>query len=262
MRDLHVHTPFCRHATGSPAEYAAAARRAGLAGICFSDHAPSPDGYDPANRMAMAEFPRYKAAVMGLEHGLEPEVLFGIEADYHETCVGFLEQWLPEQDFDVVLGSVHYIGEWGFDDPAQISKWADADVAGVWREYFKRVAALARTRMFDVLTHPDLPKKFGHRPPEKVARELAAPALDALAAAGMAIEINTSGLRKPAREIYPSAFILAMAEERGIPVCFGSDAHEPGQVGADFERAGRLARDTGYKETACFRKRKMTMTSI
>jgi len=101
----------------------------------------------------------------------------------------------------------------------------------------------------------DLPKKFGHRPSDRDLKEMAQPALDRIAAAGMALEINSSGLRKPVHEIYPSALLLSLAKERDIPICFGSDAHRPEEVGWQFDAALALARSVGYTHAMQFRRR-------
>ena len=62
----------------------------------------------------------------------------------------------------------------------------------------------------------------------------------------LGIELNTSGLNRPVSEIYPSPLILSLAFERGIPICFGSDAHGPEQVGNNFDQALRFANEAGY----------------
>ena len=92
--------------------------------------------------------------------------------------------------------------------------------------------------------------------------EIVPPALDAVAAAGMAIEINTSGFDHGAAEAYPSLQILAWMKERAIPITFGSDAHNPDQIGRHFEEALALARAAGYAHRAAFRRRKKTLVPI
>jgi histidinol-phosphatase (PHP family) len=254
LPDYHLHTYLCRHARGTPLEYRDAARDRGIPEICFTDHCPTPDGYDPLHRMSMDRFPEYRRMVLDLVGDEGPSVLFGIEADYYRGCEEFLRAWLPAQDFDFVLGSVHFIDDWGFDNPDDRHVWDSIDVRDTWRAYFKLIEKLARSGMFDAVSHLDLPKKFGYRPPDRDLAEMAAPALDRIAEAGMGMEINASGIRKPVGEIYPSPVLLGMARERGIPICFGSDAHFPGEVGEGFEEALALARQVGY--TRCFRIRK------
>ncbi len=248
LPDYHLHTSLCKHAGGKPASYREAAGRLGIPEICFTDHCPYPDGYDPAHRMSMEDFPGYRREIKRLRDGGRPEVLFGIEADYYPGCEAFLGDWLPAQGFDLVIGSVHYISGWGFDNPEDRHLWDDVDVSGTWEAYFELVGELADTGLFDAVGHLDLPKKFNYRPPEADLERMAAPAMDRIARAGMGLEINSSGLRKPVGEIYPSLRLLAMARERDIPVCFGSDAHGPEEVAAGFGAALDLARRAGYTQ--------------
>ena len=255
LPDYHIHTRLCKHAEGEPAEYRGMARIMGLPAICITDHCPTPDGYDPAHRMALEQFPAYRRAVEDLRGNAGPEVLFGIEADYYPGCEGFLREWLPRQGFDLVIGSVHLLGDWGFDNPEESHRWKSADVTATWRAYFSQLRALVATGLYDLIGHLDLVKKFGYRPPDEALVEMAQPLMDALAKAGMGIELNTAGLRKPVGEIYPSPLLLAMACERGIPICFGSDAHTPLEVGADFDQALLAAREAGYDRHFTIRQR-------
>jgi histidinol-phosphatase (PHP family) len=248
LPDYHLHTSLCKHAEGYIADYKTVARKQNIPEICFSDHCPNPDGYDPAHRMEMNKFETYRDMVSRLQDGEPPTVLFGIEADYYEGCEVFLREWLAAQQFDFVLGSVHYIEGWGFDNPAQRHVWDSVDVNETWRKYFELVGRLAESRLFDAVGHLDLPKKFGFRPLDKDLKEMAGPALDRIAGADMGMELNTSGLRRPVGEIYPSPLIVSMAREREIPICFGSDAHAPDEIGAGFDLALNLARDAGYTQ--------------
>lgn len=257
LPDYHIHTALCRHAEGDVADYLSEAATKGLSEICFTDHAPNPDGYDHAHRMGMEDFPGYREAVAGLQNDESPGVLFGIEADYYQGCEPFLKSWLPAQGFDFVLGSVHFINGWGFDNPEERYVWESADISATWRKYFESLMMLIDTCLFDAVAHMDIPKKFGHRPPDRELREMVAPVLDRMAEMGMGMELNTSGLRKPVAEIYPCPMIVSLACERDIPICFGSDAHSPMDVGADFEAALKLARGAGYKDYFRIRQRKM-----
>jgi histidinol-phosphatase (PHP family) len=262
LPDYHMHTALCNHAKGTVSDYRKAAGALGIPEICFVDHAPNPDGYDPKHRMNLNAFCTYQE-IVGAEMDHEaPYVLFGVEADYYRGCEIFLEQWLERQDFDLVLGSVHFIDDWGFDNPNVKQVWNSVDVTDTWATYFKLVMKLVETRLFDVVSHLDIPKKFGHRPSDHHIKEMVQPVLDRVAAVGMGMELNTSGLRKPVGEIYPSALIVSLALERDIPICFGSDAHNPQEVGKDFPAALKLARDVGYTHYFRSRKRKKTLVPL
>ena len=262
LPDYHIHTALCKHATGDVGEYKSTAKKQGIPEICFTDHVPNPDGYDPAHRMALDQFPSYKAMIEAIQGGQSPEVLLGMEVDYYEGCERFLREWLPAQEFDFVLGSVHFIEGWGFDNPAERHVWDSVDITATWRKYFNVLLKLADSGLYDAVGHLDLPKKFGHRPKDKDLKEMVQPVLDCIAKAEMGIELNTSGLRKPVGEIYPSPLIVAMAREREIPICFGSDAHCPDDVGNSFALALDLAREAGYTDYFRIRQRRKALVPL
>ena len=253
--DTHIHTALCRHAEGLPIDYAQAAFTKGVPEICVTDHVPAPDGYDAGSRMVPEAFPAYLEAVADAARAYPGRVRLGIEADYYPGCEAYLPRFLDSAPFDLVLGSVHFIGDWGFDNPATLERWSGADLRLVWSSYLDLICRMAKTGQFDVVSHFDLPKKFGHRLPETDLRELVSPALDVIAAAGMALELNTGGRRKPVAEIYPSLSVLKLVRERGIPILFGSDAHAPSEAGDGFAEAMSLARAAGYDSYVRFEKR-------
>ncbi len=244
--DYHMHTPLCNHAVGEPEEYARRALEAGLGEIGFSDHTPMPTTYDPDWRMTIAQLPEYVEKVLRCRRAFpELSIKLGLESDFHPGTEEFVREVIGRVPFDYVIGSIHYLGDWGFDNPEKAHLFEGRDVYPIYEQYYGLVEGLARTRMFDILGHPDVIKKFGHRP-SRDYEALELRALDAVAGAGMALDINTSGLRRPAKEIYPSLRILKAARARDIGITFGSDAHEPARVGDAFDRAVALAREAGY----------------
>jgi histidinol-phosphatase (PHP family) len=89
---------------------------------------------------------------------------------------------------------------------------------------------------------------WGHRPGPAVLPEIEA-ALDALAASGAALELNTDRVSDPAGVMYPSPAILRAARARGIPLTIDSDAHEAEHVGRFWDEAIAMAWEAGYRET-------------
>lgn len=208
--------------------------------------------------MPWVELPRYvedvQAAAAAARREGGPEVLLGIEADWiggHESLVtGALER----HDFDVVLGSVHFIDDWAFDDPDLRARYAEWTPDQLWERYFRDLEEAAATGLYDVMAHPDLVKKFGVRPlvdPGRLYREAAA----TFAEAGVAVEVNTAGLRKPCAEIYPSLELLRCCRDAGVPATVGSDAHRPEEVGAGWGAARDLLLAAGYTSVVVFRSR-------
>ena len=253
--DYHTHTFLCKHAEGAPVDYAFHGARRRLAALAATDHCPMPGGYDPEHRMGIDQFPDYVRLVETAGEVSPIPLLFGIEVDWVPEYAEDVKDWVARQGFDLVLGSVHFLDYWAFDDPAQRYLWESADVAGVWRRYFDMLRRMVEMRLCTVVAHFDLPKKFGRRPPPGVQKEIVLPVLDVIAETGLAIEINTSGLFHPVGEVYPSPEILSWVGERKIPVTFGSDAHTPERVGTAFDLAVTLARECGVRSMTFERSR-------
>lgn len=233
-----------------------------LEGMAQTDHNPVPDRFDPRHRMQPDQFPLYRQEIAAQQVPASFKLLFGIEADFYPGCEAYLRSWLEQQPFDLVLGSVHYLDFHKMKSYEENPLWDTHDPAGVWSAYFDLVGQLAETGLYDVVSHIDLPKKFGSRPAPAQLKDIVQPALDRVAAADMAIEINTSGLYHPIAETYPSLDILHWAQERNIPLVFGSDAHHPAHVGSDFPGAIALARQAGYTHSARFEQRRRTLRPL
>jgi histidinol-phosphatase (PHP family) len=165
---------------------------------------------------------------------------------------------LSAYPYDFVIGSVHMIDNWAFDDPdpPQNLKWKEKDVDTVYRDYYRLLRGSAESGLFDIMGHVDLVKKFGHRPAGNLQTEVEETAR-IFRKAGVTVEINTSGLRKPVKEIYPSLEVLKVYSSHGVPITFSSDSHDPNDVGRDYDKAADLARAAGYKDYRVFKKRKV-----
>lgn len=253
--DYHMHTPLCGHATGHPREYAAAAVRQGLQEIGFSEHNPMPTKFDDW-RMDLADLPKYLAMVKeAQEEYPQLPIRLGLECDYLPGKEGWIRELAGKADFDYFIGSVHYITpDWDVDNPLKLARWKDQPVEEVWTRYFQAMTQAASSGLFDFMAHPDLVKKFGHIPKGDLRRYYQE-TLQAIEAAGLAMEVSTAGLRKEVKEIYPSRIFLEEAFRKNIPILISSDSHAPSEVGYEFDRAIALVREVGYRELVCFRQR-------
>lgn len=260
--DYHTHTPLCRHAEGEPEAFVDAALAAGLTEYGVSDHAPQiPEPFDDW-RMSEAELPdyfRWLARARAHAAGRIP-VRAGLECDWLPGCEEWIANLTARYPWDYLIGSVHYlqqrdIGAWDFDNPKWLERWDGMDLEEIWTAYWREYAAMADSGLFDVLGHPDLVKKFGHRPGGDLDR-FYEPVIDAVAASGCAIELNTAGWHKPCAECYPAPRFLELARAAGIPLVISSDSHEPGTLGRDFQAAIAIARAAGFRETVLFEARR------
>src|SRR5262249_10352135 len=124
-------------------------------------------------------------------------------------------------------------------------------------EYFRLMEKACASGLFDVMTHFDLPKKFGHRMPASVAAAERR-AVDAARAAGVAVEVSSAGLRKPVAEEYPSPPLLKRIVGAGVRVVLSADAHAPAEVAWGRKEILAAARAAGVGEHLSFRHRERT----
>jgi histidinol-phosphatase (PHP family) len=248
--DLHNHTPLCKHATGSPEEYVEKAIEKGISVYGFADHAPM--NFDPKYRMSFEEMEKYEQKIISLSQKYDNiKILLGYEVDFTPS----IDERVLNRNVDYFIGSVHFLDNWGFDNPEFIREWKNRDVDDVYKEYFYLIEKMASSKLFDIVGHMDLIKVFGHKP-EKPVKDYAKNAIKEIKKAGMAVEINTAGLRKPVKEIYPGDEILEMLLEEGIDITFSSDAHSPDQVGFMLEETVKKVKEKGFDKAVYFEKRR------
>jgi histidinol-phosphatase (PHP family) len=194
----------------------------------------------------------------------ETDLRLGIEADFVPGGEDRMASLLEARDFDYVIGSVHFLRE-GAVDMDDYSVWQSGRSAEeVWRRYFQTIGESARSGLFDVIAHPDLVKYWGDgdRRPEGDLRRYYELAIDGIAESGIAVEISTAGLRKPAAELYPAPAFLEMAVDAGARVALSSDAHRPEDVGADYDRALAVLEQLGVRELCVFDRRSCRVEPI
>jgi histidinol-phosphatase (PHP family) len=262
LTDYHVHTFRCGHAGGESRDFVRKAIERGLREIAFTDHIPLyflPEAErDPKLAMREDQFDEYVREVEALRREFrgEIEVRLGLEADYAEGHEHELARWLGRADWDLVLGSVHWVeGDW-IDDPATSpARFEREGVVTLYTKYYRLLDQAARSGFFDVLTHFDLPKKHGHRGGSLVA-DAEASAIRGARDGRVAIEISSAGLRKPVGEVYPEPRLLSELVAAGVPVTFSSDAHAPAEVAWGYDRTLALAREAGVREFVTFEKRR------
>lgn len=253
LYESHAHTPLCGHAHGEPAEYAAVAEARGLKGIIFTCHCPLPNGISADVRMAPGEFDTYVELVgrTRAQFAGRVDVRLGLESDFLPGLEKWVEQLHTRVPLHHVLGSVHM----------QMSyyrlQYSRGDAFEYQQTYFDHLAQSAETGLFDTLAHPDLVK---NESPAEWDFDRIKPyierALDRIAATGVAMELNTSGLNKALPEMNPGPRMLRLMRQRNIPVVIGADAHRPTRVGDRFIQALQALEAAGYREVSYFLERR------
>ena len=256
--DLHNHTTRCNHAKGSMKSYIERAIELGIDVYGFSEHAPM--DFDSHYRLKFNEMSEYRSDVLELKEQYKHDIkiILGYEVDYLK---GHMDKRVLNADVDYLIGSIHFLGEWGFDNPEFNDEYKNRNIDDVWQEYFDNIEAMAKTSLFDIVGHLDLIKIFNYLP-KKDIRSIASPALKAIKEANMVVELNAAGLRKPCKEIYPSPLLLEMAYELNIPITFSSDAHAIGQVGFKYDEVTKLAKKVGYTQAVTFEQREQQLITF
>lgn len=280
--DYHMHLVDdyfigpCPYTPERVAQYVDAAQRNGIAEIGVTDHC-----------YRFAQFKRLFQPIYGGPRGDHPEVSW-LKDNLNESLDRYVEalviarqrglpvkiglevDWLPGREeeireilspypFDYILGSVHFIDDWPVDVSAEYG-WPELNVEHIYARYFSELQQAARSGLYDVLAHPDLIKKFGHRieDPQKHYEDV----VKAVVEADVALEISTAGLHYPVAELYPAEGFLHLAARRGVPITLASDAHYPEHVGRSFDEAVAAARRAGYTHVATFTARKRSAVPL
>jgi histidinol-phosphatase (PHP family) len=153
-------------------------------------------------------------------------VVLGLEVDFYQGRMDQVAKLLADYPFDVLLGSVHWLGAWRFDvldDPLVLAEWDVRDIDAVWDEYTLAMEELGASGVCDVFAHPDLVKISGRVP--AVPDEFYDRITEAAVRSGMAVELSSAGWRKPIGEEYPAPPLLKRFVDQGVPLTTASDAH-------------------------------------
>lgn len=264
--DYHIHTMLCNHATGAMEEYVEQARARGLHEFGFSEHSPwMVQSGKVRNTMLWEELPGYVEKVKQLDadygeaHNFR--VRLGMEMDFVPARLDQAHEIIGRYDWDYLIGSIHHLGlfclpsrHWA----ATYDRYTPEQISEV---YFEHVGMMVRERFCDVIGHLDVIKKHGHRPAGGHMRWIE-PLIPKIREAGMAVEINTSGLDYVAGEVFPAWDIIEALNAGGVPLMLNSDSHAPDQVARHFEPVMRQLLEVGVKELARFEKRNMISYQI
>lgn len=234
--DMHCHSLYSEDTDVSPEAMCASALAKGLAGIAFTEHVD----FNPADK-GFGYFDG-KKCFSGLEKTrLEFDgrltVLRGMEFSEPHLYPGEFAMESRE-DWDVIIGSVHMVDDLFAGDPAIRERYS---LEKLLERYFSIMMDMAGAGGFDILGHLDFPKRYYGM--SAMPGKLIDQVLERLVENRIAMEINTSPLRKGLNECCPSLSIVRRyAEMGGVMITLGSDAHQPEEVGAGLNGALEMVR--------------------
>lgn len=258
--DLHNHTTLCNHATGTTDEYIQKAIDLGIDVYGFSEHAPMKN-FEDGYRLTLDKKEFYEKSILDLKENYKKDIniVIGYEVDFLNG--DYILEEIKNANVDYLIGSVHYLGSWGFDNPEFMSEYKNKDIDTIWEDYFEAVKQSVNSGIFNIVGHLDLIKIFNFQP-KKDIKSIALESLKAIKKSGMVMEINSAGLRKPIKEQYPSKQLLELAFELDIPITFSSDAHSIEQIGFSYDEVTKLAKEIGYTKCSYFEQKERIETEF
>ena len=265
--DYHTHNERCGHAEGQLREYVEQAIKIGIDQLGLSDHMPvihlPKEKIPSGTAMELHQLEEYVQEALDLkkEYKGQIEIKVGLEADYIEGYEEEIEKLLSPYPFDYIIGSAHFLGEWDHSDSRQMEGWQKKPTGEIFTEYYRAIQGAAKSGLYDIIGHFDVIKKHGH-----VAKGDLSPiiteTLQVIKKQDMAMEVNTSGLFKIVKEVFPAPSIIQQALALGIPFTLGSDAHKPKYVHVGVEEGRKILKEYGATQIATFDERKRIMVDL
>ncbi|MEX2415059.1 MAG: PHP domain-containing protein [Paenibacillaceae bacterium] len=207
------------------------------------------------DRVCMSSIESFVDVVREAQHRGYP-ISLGIEADYFPNGEVELGELLGRYELDYVIGSVHFLDGWGFDNPNLKDRFREKDLTALYRQFFDCVKAAASSGLFDIIAHLDNLKVFNYRPDEHILLPMYEDVARTLKQANVATEVNTGlAYRYPVKEMCPSPAFLNILHQHGVPLTLSSDAHFPDDLGTMLDEAIALISNVGYTEIVYYKER-------
>ncbi len=238
--NYHIHTKWS-DGEGSPEDIVREALSRGLEEIAITDHLTIlPRGPEPYS-IRPEEIERYLDMIDDLadRFGGRITVRRGMEVDYIRETKRLVEDMLSSLNLDLILGSIHFVDGICIDkDPHLWREISQEKVDKIYSRYYELLAEAARSDLFDIVAHFDLPKKYG-----RTSDVDPLPTIEEVSSQGLSVKINTSGLRYTCREMYPSKKIVEELYRRGVTFTVGTDAHRIEDITSGISEVSRLVEE-------------------
>lgn len=268
LTDYHVHVERGKFQLDWLQKFIDKAKQEGITDLGISEHAyrfkeTKDILYNPwvAKRQTESVEEYLEMLFTAREKGIAIKI--GIEMDYIPGKEEVTQRFLEKYPWDYVIGSIHWLDQWGFDLGEMKDEWNQRNVTEVYKAYFQNLKKLANSQLFDIVGHFDVIKIFGHVPEMREDLfQLIDSVIDDIASNNMVVEVSTAGLRKPVKEMYPKPEWIEKFYSRNIPIVLCSDAHTPEDVGYGYKDSIAMVTEAGYKNIAVFNKRSYELISL
>ncbi|KYK29843.1 MAG: hypothetical protein AYK19_19105 [Theionarchaea archaeon DG-70-1] len=252
MIDYHVHSTYSMDGQSSLHSYVYTAQECNLKEIGFAEHVdldPYLWGYN------FLDFPRYRAALTQLQESTSLPIRCGIEVSYQPHLEGSIKEYISQTECDFVIGSVHEVDRVTM-DRTFLQRYNP-------QEYFKTTENLITSGICDIVGHLEYFKRWGGSYSSLEYKDDICGLLQQMIEHHLVLEINTSGLRHPCQDTYPSLEVITWYKELGGElICLGSDAHHTEDTAFQFSSVIKQLKLKGFKIAANFSKRTLNYVEL
>ncbi|MBU7014807.1 MAG: histidinol-phosphatase HisJ family protein [Theionarchaea archaeon] len=242
MIDYHIHSTFSIDGRSHARDYLFSAMVLDLEEIGFSEHVdldPTLGGFN------YLDYPGYEEALEHLKVESPVVIRRGIEVSHQKHLEPSIRDYISSTSCDYVIGSVHEVDGVTMDDT-----FLDHSTP---HSYFEAVQSMAASGLVDVVGHLEYFKRWGGNYSSSDCKSVILPVLQTIVEKSLVLEINTSGLRHPVCDTYPSLNVLKWYRDLGgILITLGSDAHEASQVAFQFEPVLLQLKEIGFSHLVTF----------
>ncbi len=268
--DTHLHTSFSLDSETPMSDQIKRAISLGFKGLCFTDHIDYgfPKDQCPPEFEGLPflfDMDEYKSEIKTcIDNYPEIEIKTGVECGLQtdEAVIASNKKLCSDSDLDQVIGSIHLIDK---QDPYYPAFWEGKTVYEVMSRYFE--LTLINLKAFsdiNTLGHMDYAARYAikyidgqkdFKPTDYF--EITDEVMKYLISKDIALEVNTSPLKKGLGTINPHPdFLVRYKELGGQLITIGSDAHTTDALGYGFDQAFDILTNIGFDEYVTYDKRK------
>ncbi len=248
IADYHLHTFFSGDSEADPHDMADRAIALGMTTICFTDHCDT-DSEEPEFILATEKYIPYMLDLREEYRGrldIRIGVELGLQTHLAEKHNAYVEKW----PFDFVIASRHLVD--GI-DPYYEQAFEGKEDGVVYRNYLEQLLENLKVfHNYQAAGHIDYVVRYGRHKARDYNCKDYADVVDAILHQiiedGNGIEVNSAGLSKGLDFPNPHYDIVKRYKELGGEyVTIGSDAHEPGMIGAHFLHICDFLKSVGFR---------------
>ena len=256
--DSHTHTKYSFDSSSDIRANCEAAIAAGLSELIITDHFECNFEKDGVFEEYEADKAYEEVTAVKKEYEGRLRVTYGVELGQATQDLPKAEKLLGSYPFEFVIGSLHNLD--GVPDFYFINykDMPDSMIARLWERYLDEIEAIIDYGRFNTLAHLTYPLRYMAVSGKRFDISFTYPRIDGIfkkiIEKEIALEANTSGLRKPIGETAPDmTLVKRYLDLGGKYITVGSDAHRTEDIGAGLKETYARLISIGLENITVFR---------